>query len=201
MPLFLLFFALVPVLLAIAQDVPTQSTLQLTVALASVGTFGLMLGLFWLSRLMPDNTVKMKYSSSMRWHKYIGYVAGLFFLVHPFLMIVRRFWVQESLPMDNLVLMVKSPLMLTGIMAWFLMIVLVVLAFFRKKFPAKVFRYVHGALSISFVGFATLHVLKVGRHSNQAMSAFWIALAGVAVVSLLVSYIKPLLKRNEEAVQ
>ena len=202
MPLFLLFFALAPVLLATTQDVPTQSTYQIVVLLVSVGAFGLMLGLFWLSRLMPENTVKIKYSSTLRWHKYIGYAAGLFFLIHPVLMIVRRFWVQESLPLDNLMLMIKSPLMLTGIVAWFLMIVLVVMAFVRETMPAKVFRYIHGLISIVFVGFATWHVVSIGRHSNAAMIAFWIALAAGAVATLLYSYlpIRPKAHINEGAI-
>jgi predicted ferric reductase len=188
-PLFLLFFALAPIGLALSQDVPTQSTYQTVVLLVSVGTFGLMLSLFWLSRLMPKNTVKMKYSSTLRWHKYIGYAAGLFFLVHPVLMILRRFWVQETLPMDNFKLLITSPLMLPGIIAWFTMIVLIVLAFFRKNMPAQLFRYIHGLLSIGFVGFATWHVVSIGRHSNAPMTAFWIALSSVAVVALLVSYL------------
>jgi predicted ferric reductase len=188
-PLFLLFFGAAPVVLAMAQGVPTKSTLQLTVSLISVGAFGLMLGLFWLSRLMPKNAVKMKASSTLRWHKYIGYAAGLFFLVHPVLMIIRRFWVEESNPMDNLMLMIKSPLMLTGIIAWILMVVLVVVAFVRKRIPAKLFRYIHGVLSIGFVGFAVWHVVTIGRHSSAPMTAFWVVLAAGAIGALLLSYI------------
>ncbi len=192
MPLFLLFFAGVPVLLAVSQDVPTQNALQLATALVSVSAFGLMLGLFWLSRLMPKNTTNMKFAATVRWHKYIGYAAGLFFLVHPFLMIIRRFWAQESNPVDNLVLMIKSPVMLTGIIAWFLMIVLVVLAFIRKQMKYQTFRIIHGILSLAFVVFGTWHAVRVGRHSTEAMSAFWIALAAAAALALIASYLPKL---------
>jgi predicted ferric reductase len=189
MPLFLLFFACAPVLLAVAQEVPVRTTYQQAVVLTSVGAFGLMLGLFWLSRLMPKNTVKLNASATLRWHKYIGYLAGLFFLVHPVLMIARRFWVVESNPIDNLMLMIQSPRMLPGLIAWGLLIVLVVLAFFRNRFPAKLFRYLHGLLSILVVGLATWHVIAIGRHSNSAMSVFWLILAGGAMVALLVAYL------------
>ncbi len=189
MPLFLLFFALSPVLLAMAQDVPDGSAYQAAVGLSSVAAFGLMLGLFWLSRLLPGNTVKMKFSSTLRWHKYIGYLAGLFFFVHPVLMIARRFWVVESNPVENLMLMIKSPLMLPGVIAWCLLVILVVLAFFRKGFPAKVFRYLHGLLSCCFAALATWHVMAVGRHSNTAMTAFWMILAAGAIAALLASYL------------
>ncbi len=194
MPLFLLFFAAAPLFLAIAQDVPTRSDFQQWGLLVSLAAFGLMLGLFWLSRLMPKDAVNMKFSSTLRWHKYIGYAAGLVFLVHPLLMIARRFWAVESDPIYNLMLMLKSPLMLTGIMAWVLMIILVVLAFIRKIFSAKLFRYLHGMLSMAFTVLATWHVISVGRHSNLAMSVFWMVLAGGAVATLLLSYLKLFIK-------
>jgi len=194
MPLFFLIFALTPVLLAVTQNVPTQSTFQLVVLLVSVGAFGLMLGLFWLSRLMPRDTVKMKASSTMRWHKVIGYAAGLFFLVHPVLMIARRFWVQESLPLDNLKLMIASPLLRTGIIAWLLLVLIIAMAIVRKKIPAKIFRVLHGLLSVAFTVLATWHVIAVGRHSNSGMTLFWVLLATVAIAALLLSYLKPLIK-------
>lgn len=197
MGLFLLFFAGAPVYLAEIQDVPTRFAFQHAVLLTSLAAFGLMLGLFWLSRLMPKDTVKMKYAATMRWHKYIGYVAGLFMLVHPVLMIVRRFKAVESNPVDNLILMIKSPLLLTGVIAWCLLVAFIVIAFFRKSMPAKIFRYVHGVMAIGFVGLSTWHVVSVGRHSNPAMSGFWIVLAGGAVGALLWSY-KPV-RKNAEA--
>ena len=129
MILFFVFFGGVPVYLAEIQDVPTRFGLQHAVLLASLAGFGLMLGLFWLSRLMPGDAVKMRFSSTLRWHKYIGYVAGLFMLAHPVLMVMRRFWAVESNPVHNLVLVVTSPLMLTGVVAWCLLVVLTATAF------------------------------------------------------------------------
>ena len=190
MPLYILVFALTPVLLAVTQKVPTQSTFQLVVLLSSVGAFGLMLGLFWLSRLLPRDSVNIKASSTLRWHKYIGYIAGTFFLVHPVLMIVRRFWVEASLPLDNLKLMLTSSLMRTGIIAWILLVIIILMAIVRKKIPGKIFRYLHGLLSVVFVAFATWHVLAIGRHSYAGLLAYWILLSGGAVVALLVSYFK-----------
>lgn len=196
MVLFLLFFAGVPVCLAEIQDVPVRFVFQHAVLVMSLAGFGLMLGLSWLSRLMPRDAVKISFYSTMRWHKYIGYIVGTFMLLHPVLMIARRFWVEESNPVDNLMLMLKSPLMLTGIIAWCLLLVLAVMAFLRKQLPAKVFRYVHGAMAIAFMGLATWHVVEVGRHSNPLMSSFWIVLAGGAVGALLYSYI-PARKKAE----
>lgn len=196
MILFFVFFGGVPVYLAEIQDVPTRFGLQHAVLLASLAGFGLMLGLFWLSRLMPGDAVKMRFSSTLRWHKYIGYGAGLFMLAHPVLMVMRRFWAVESNPVHNLVLVVTSPLMLTGVVAWCLLVVLTATAFFRKHMPAKTFRYVHAAMAVVFVVLSTWHVVEVGRHSNPLMSGFWIVLAAGAAGALLWSY-RPVSKNAE----
>ncbi|VGO14458.1 hypothetical protein PDESU_03020 [Pontiella desulfatans] len=192
--LYLLFFAWAPVYLALTQEVPTRFTYQHVVLLVSLSGFGSLLGLFWLSRLLPRNAVQMRYSSTLRWHKYIGYAAGGVMLLHPFLMVARRLWVEESNPVGNFMLMLRSPLLLTGIIAWCLLLVIVVVALVRKKLPANVFRHVHGLLSIGFVGLATWHVITVGRHSSPAMSGFWIVLASGAVGALLWSY-RPVRKK------
>lgn len=195
-PLFLSFFALSPVFLAVSQTVPTKSTFQFVTLLTSAGAFGLMLSLFWLSRLMPRNAVNMRFASTLRLHKWLGYSTGLFFLFHPVLIIARRFWVQESLPLDNLKILLSSPLVRPGIAAWILLVLIMAIALLRKKIPAKTFRYAHGLLSIGFTLFATRHIIATGRHSHPAMIAWWIALAGAAIAALLYSYVKPLINKR-----
>ncbi len=188
-PLFLLFFTLVPIRLAAVQDVETASAYQQVMLLASVGAFGLLLGSFWLSRLLPRGAVNMRFSSLIGWHKYIGYAVGLFFLVHPVLMLSPRLWSLGGLPTKYLILLFKSPLMLGGVIAWFMMIAFVVTAFFRKFIPAKIFRCIHGLFGAVFTGTAAWHVVRVGRHSCRELSVFWIALTVLAVSALLFSYI------------
>lgn len=135
----------------------------------------------------------------MRWHKYIGYIAGTFFLIHPVLMIARRFWVEESNPIHNLMLMIKSPLMLTGILAWLLLVLIITMALIRKKIPPKLFRLLHGALSLAFTALATCHVISIGLHSNSTMNAYWVLLAGFATIALLSSYLEPFIKATKGA--
>ncbi len=134
----------------------------------------------------------MRLGSVLRWHKYIGYAAGAIMLVHPVLMIARRFWVQESEPLDNLLVMLRAPALLPAIAAWILMALIVVLALVRRHFPGRSWRILHGLLSSGFAGLATWHVVTIGHHSNAVMSTFWIVLAVVAVSAALVSYVPAL---------
>lgn len=187
----ILFFALAPVYLAVIQKVPTRFVFQHVVLLLSLGAFGLVLGQFWLSRLLPREAAGLPTKGVIRFHNIIGYIIGVFLLLHPILMIARRFWVEESNPVDNLLLLVRSPALLPAIIAWGFLVLIVLLALppIRRSIRGRTWRILHGLLSLAFVGLATWHVVAVGRHSNPAMSAFWIALAAGSMVVLLLSYL------------
>lgn len=187
--LYITFFAGTPLLLIWNQDVPTYSTFQKYALGLSLSAFGLLIGQFWLSRLLPSGMVNMKTASLIRWHKVLGYLIAPIMLVHPLAMIARRFWVLESQPMDNFVLMLQAPALRPAIAAWILLVLIIVLSILRRVFPYKMWKMLHGATSIGFIALATWHVVSIGRHSNQAMSAFWIVLASGAIATLLISWI------------
>lgn len=181
-PLYLLLFVGIPVGLALTQEVPVQTNFQLTVLLVSVGAFGLALGLFWLTRLMPKGSVDMRLGKMMAWHKYLGYAICIVFLAHPFLLIARRFWAVESNPIDNLKLMLTAPLLWPAIAAWLLLMLIMLTSFMRKHFSAVVFRNLHGWMSISFAALAAWHVIAIGRHSDLVVAALWGLLAAIAII-------------------
>lgn len=191
---FLSLIAFVPVFLAVNQSVPTQFSTQQAVLLLSLAALGLVLGQFWLSRLTPRSVAKVKPAVMFRWHKAVGYAAGAFLLIHPVLVIVRRFWVLESDPVDNLFLMLRAPALLPAIIAWVLLALLVVLALVRRGFSAKSWRIMHGLVSSGFSAMAVWHVVTVGRHSNAPMSSYWIILVAGAVGALFLAYRQSFLK-------
>ena len=189
--LYLLMVAVAPVVLAVSQEVPSGSVFKQLVLVLSLAAFGLILGQFWLSKLMPWDEVHVRPAVVLRWHKVIGYATGGFLLIHPVLMIARRFWVQESDPLDNLLLMLRAPALLPAIVGWGLLAVIGMLSLTRQHLRPRSWRVLHGLLSAVFVGLATWHVVAVGRHSNAAMSAYWIVLAAGTVGTLLFSYRHP----------
>lgn len=186
---YLVLMALVPVFLAVNQDVPAGSVYKKVVLIASIAAFSLVLGQFWLSRLWPRSVVNVRPATVLHWHKIVGYSAGAFLLIHPLLMIARRFWVQESDPLDNLLLMLRAPALLPAIVGWLLLVLLILLSLVRRSLPPSFWRLFHGLMSAVFTGLATWHVVAVGRHSNAAMSLFWIVLAVSTVGVLLNSYL------------
>jgi predicted ferric reductase len=191
MALFLGLFALGPLYLAVGRDVSALSTYQYAVLFVSLSAFGLLMGLFWLTRLLPRSLRSMRLPGLLRWHKTFGYLAGLVLLLHPLMIVGRRYMVAETLPLDNLVLMARSPLMYSGVAAWVLLLLMLFSGMVRRAFPAKFWRIQHGLCAVAFSGFATWHVVAVGRHSNLPMSIFWIGLAVSGVAAWLFMYLKP----------
>jgi predicted ferric reductase len=197
--LFFGLFALGPLYLAVGRDVSALSTYQYAVLFVSLSAFGLLIGLFWMTRLLPRRYRTMRLPGLLRWHKAIGYLAGLFLLLHPVLVIGRRFMVEETLPLDNLRLMLSSPLLQSGVAAWVLLLVMVFFGVIRRALPAKFWRIQHGLCAVAFSGFATWHVVAVGRHSNLTMSVFWIGLAASGVAAWLLLYFKPAKREIHES--
>jgi len=180
-------FGGVPIYLALVQDVPVHFAYQRVVLFVSLGVFGLALGQFWLSGLRPRAPESMKPSVIMAWHRRLGYVIGGILLVHPLLMVGRRFLVDETDPLANLLLATQAPALLPAVIAWILLAAIVLLSLppSRRSLPARRWRLLHDLASVGFVGMATWHVLAVGRHGGGVMPVYWIALAALAVAALV----------------
>lgn len=195
----LLTCALVPLALACSQQMSFQSTYQQAFLLLSLTAFGVLIAQLWLTRLLPRKILGLKRGPLVAWHKYVGYTAGILMLAHPILIVARRFWVLESDPIENLLLVLRSPLMLPAIVAWMSLALIIVLALLQPRFPVRVWRVMHGLLSLVFVGFATWHVVAVGRHSNAVMSFLWIVFAGGSSIPLLITNLPERAKNDAAA--
>ena len=195
---FIAFLALTPVYLAVNQKVPTLSTYQNIMLLCSLGAFGMMIAQFWLTRSKLLGLSEVPTATVIRYHKIIGIIAGGFLLLHPLLMVARRFWVEESDRIGNLQLLIQSPALRPAVAAWIALALLVLLSSARihRKLRFRNWRHMHGALSLTFIVLSLWHITSVGRHSNTTMSAFWIILCGVSVMPLISSWLPKLYIRH-----
>ena len=135
------------------------------------------------------------------WHKAIGYIFVSILLVHPFLVVVPRYFESGISPEDAFITLITtfdSPGVILGIIAWFLMLAIGITSFFRNKLPMKykTWRIVHGFLSIAFIAVATWHAVELGRHNTTSMAVFMIFIAAVGVLLLLKTYFFPSPKKS-----
>jgi len=138
---------------------------------------------------------------SMTRHKKAGKFLGYLFFLHPFLILAPRFLMSWDDGITSLISVLTAPNMLTGLIAWGLMLVAVLLAVFKDSLPIRYenWRLLHLAAFAGVLILATLHVTSVGRHGQfqPAFNQFWWALAAAALALMVYNHlVKPLsLKR------
>ncbi|MEP2533352.1 ferric reductase-like transmembrane domain-containing protein [Shimia sp.] len=186
-----------PVLFYTMGDVPRRSAFKEALSVLTILAFMLMLGQFYLARSNVTLLALFKPQVIQRVHKYIAYTAIGFFLLHPFLIVLPRYFEAGVKPIDALITLLTTfdnLGVVLGLIAWGLMLVLGATAMFRmrmiKRFSIKYrnWRYFHGALTVGFVGVALWHSIELGRHTDMTLSALMIALAAAGVALLLRLY-------------
>ena len=134
---------------------------------------------------------------SMTRHKKMGKFLGYLFFLHPILILAPRFLVSWDDGVTSLISVLTAPSMLTGLIAWGLMLVAVLMSVYKESLPLRyeTWRLLHLLAFAGVAILATLHVTTIGRH-GQFQPGFnllwWGLLAAVMVLMLYNHLIKPL---------
>lgn len=180
----------VPIALYAFGDFPRRSWLKEGLSIATLLAFSLMMGQFFLAR---SNLAMLQIHTMMnvqRLHKAIAYGVLAVVLLHPFLIVLPRYFEAGVDPVDALVTMLTSfnkPGVVLGEIAWVSMLVLSITSIFRmrliKRFKIKYrnWRYFHGGLSVVLVLAALIHSIALGRHTDAPMMVFEITLTVIGL--------------------
>ncbi|MFC1233678.1 ferric reductase-like transmembrane domain-containing protein [Vibrio sp. F74] len=135
-------------------------------------------------------------------HKKVGQWLSVIFLSHPILILAPRFFVSFDDAFVSIVDTVTSPKMLTGVIAWCLMIVWILTSIFKNRLPVRyeTWRLSHVVGFVVIAIIATLHITNIGSH-GQFQSQFnfvWWVLCSLSVLMVGYNYfVKPThLKKN-----
>jgi predicted ferric reductase len=190
--------ALSPLALSMLQPFPARSVWrELSSGLVMVG-FAMLLAQFLLSGRFRQLSGRVGIDLTMRFHQLMALTILAFIVVHPFLYAVPRLAVGPGAALASLQGMFSSPGLRSGVIAWWLLILLVSLAIWRDRLPGRyeIWRASHGIGALLIAVLSTHHTLRVGTYSDDAwLATFWILLTALAVVSLVHVYVvKPLLQ-------
>ncbi|WP_321373321.1 ferric reductase-like transmembrane domain-containing protein [uncultured Draconibacterium sp.] len=196
----ILIFIGLPVLFWTLGDFPRRSALKETISLLTLISFSLMLLQFYLTRSNRKVLKEHKMSRIVNWHRYIGYFFVTVLLVHPFLIVLPRYYEAGIDPVEAFVQMLTTfdnPGIIIGIVACCLMLILGLTSLFRKVIPLSynTWRIIHGILSMLFITTSSWHAIKLGRHIDTAMLTFIIVAAGAGILLLLKTYLLPTQKK------
>ena len=201
-PVVMIFFGL-PLLLWALSDFPRRTVLKESLSVLTLLAFCLILGEFFLTRSGRNFLKVNNLGKAIKIHKFIGYPVVLIILVHPFLIVVPRYFESGVAPMEafkTIITTFESFGVVLGIIAWCLMLILAVTSLFRKKLPMKyqTWRMCHGILSILFISTATWHAVDLGRHMNRPISIYMIILATIGGLLVLKAYVVNSLSKKED---
>ncbi|MDP2409631.1 MAG: ferredoxin reductase family protein [Pseudolabrys sp.] len=191
---------LFPVFLALLQGHPARNIFrELSSGLVMVG-YVMTLLQFVLSGRFEWISGRIGIDRTMRFHQVTAWAILAFVLVHPFLYAAPRLYPEPMDAVNSLQRMFASPNLRSGVIAWYLMILIVLLGVFRDRLPFRyeLWRLSHGLFAIAIALFGTAHTLRVGTYSADPwLAGFWIVATAVAVAAMLHIYLlKPLLKRS-----
>jgi len=189
----ILVFVGLPIMFLSLGDSPRRSLLKESISLLTVVAFSLMLGQFFLARSNRYFISAFRFSSVLAVHKFIGYSAVGVFLVHPFLIVLPRFFEAGVSPIEALITMLttyESRGVVLGLTAWSLMLLIGVTSLFRDKMNMsyRTWKWFHGILSLLFIVVASWHAIELGRHTGKLISVFIILLALTGSVLLMRQY-------------
>jgi predicted ferric reductase len=192
--------ALMPLALAALQGRPARGFFrEFSSGLVMVG-FSMLLVQFLLSGRFREISGRVGIDLTMRFHQLAALTVLAFVLVHPFLYAAPRLSPDPMNALASLNRMFSSEGLRSGVIAWWLLLLLVPLAIFRDRLPIpyEAWRLSHGIGSALIAILSAHHTLRVGTYSADPwLAGFWLLMTAVALLSLIEVYIlKPIRQRR-----
>ena len=192
-----LAMVLLPWVLSYFEGLAVRGWYEELVSFLSIIGLSMMLFQFALNARVDSLAGRAGIDNTMRVHTKFGEYLGYLILLHPFLIVLPRFIIAPSFALDDVWDLFIQPETSTGMYAWSLMLVWVLMSVFKEKtgLSYEAWRYAHSAGFIAIIILATHHAVTVGRHGryNAWFDVMWIFLCIIAVALVLYIYfIRPL---------
>lgn len=186
-------FVGLPMVFYALSDAPTRSALKEALSILTVLAFSMMIAQFYLARSNTALFRIFKAPKVQTVHKYIAYSAIGVILLHPYLIVLPRYFEGGVAPWTafvEIVTNISNPGILAGIVAWIVVLMIGITAYFRRNVMQQMdkkyrgWRGLHAVLVLAFVLPATWHVIDLGRHLGWGLSLYFLALLTGGLVLL-----------------
>ena len=187
-------FIAVPLFLYFSGNFPRRTTLMETFSIVTILAFSLLLSQFFTSRLNYKLMKQIRMVNVVAMHRFIGYLFISVILLHPFFIIIPKFFDDGVTPTDAFVKLIttfSTTGIILGLIAYGIMLILLVTAYFRFKLHLeyRTWRKLHSYLTLLFVITATWHVIDMGRHSNRSFTVYYLLAVTLGIFFLLKTYL------------
>jgi predicted ferric reductase len=191
-PAIALFIGL-PILLWTLGDFPRKSLLKEFISIITILAFTAMLAQFYFTRHNKHFKKGRELSTAVKIHQYLGYIFVAVLLLHPFFIVLPRFFEAGVDPGDAFITLITefgSLGVVLGLIAYGLMLVIFMTTFFRNRFHLqyRLGRMFHGYFSVLFIVAAAWHVINIGRHANTPFAIYIILMTVSGIIHLFLTY-------------
>jgi predicted ferric reductase len=199
-PLLAVYIALtlLPYLWSVTQGLEVRRPYQLLLTLLNIAMFAALLAQYPLSGRITAITRIAGVDNGMHLHRKAGEIVGLFFLLHPLLIVAPRMLIAPQKALADFWSSITTGEASTGVFAWTIMTAFVLMSMYREKLKLgyEAWRISHGIALVAVAILGTDHAVSVGRHGryNGWFDVMWIILCAIAVSIVAYTYfIRPLL--------
>ena len=182
-----------PLLLYFMGDFPRKTLLKEALSIITILAFSAMLAQFYFTRHNKQFKKGKELTMAVKLHRIIGYSFIVVLLLHPFFIVLPRFFEAGADPGDAFITLItefSSLGVVLGLIAYGLMIVIFMTTIIRNRFHLnyRLGRMFHGCLSVLFIVAAAWHVINIGRHANTPFAIYIILMTGSGIIHLFLTY-------------
>lgn len=183
--------ALAPLALALLQDRPMRNAFRELSSGLVMLAFAMLLMEFVLSGRWRILSARAGIDATMRFHQLAARVLLVLVVVHPLLYAAPRLHPDPANVLASLQGMFGSPRLRSGVIAWWLLLALVLLAILRDRLRLRyeAWRLSHGVGAAVVAALSLHHTLLAGTYARDAwLTVYWSAMTALALFSLLYVY-------------
>lgn len=183
-----------PLLFYVTGDVPRRTFLKESISILTIVAFCLILAQFFVTRSSYRMLRGYRWNTILKVHKILGYTFLGVLSVHPFLIVVPRYFESGVDSLEAFVTIItafNSPGIVLGLCSWFLMLILGITSFLQKQLPLryKTWKLFHIILAVCFTVLASWHAIELGRHCTLLFSSYVVLAVVSGALPLLNAYI------------
>ncbi|MBT8318199.1 MAG: FAD/NAD(P)-binding:oxidoreductase [Lutibacter sp.] len=174
-------------------EFPRRNSLKEILSITTIVGFTLLVSQFFSTRMNRKLVKDIRMVNVLKIHKIVGYVFISILLLHPFFIIVPKFFDNTVTPTDafyRLITTFSSAGVILGLIAYTSMVILIITSFcrFKLNLSYRIWRSLHGYFTLLFIVTATWHVINIGRHSNTSFSIYYLLIVVSGIFYLLKTY-------------
>lgn len=196
-----ILLALIPYIWSATQGLEYRGIYATLLTVLNISMFAALLAQYPLSGRIDKLTKYTGVDNGMLLHRKAGEIVGLFFLLHPVLIVAPRLFIAPQKALGDMWSSIITGEVSTGVYAWALMTVFVLMSMYKDKLKISYesWRISHGIALVAVAILGTDHAVSVGRHGryNPYFDAMWIILCTIAVGIVAYTYFyRPIVQKR-----